>query len=1130
MSASLFVNLTSFQKTFLLSTFLTTFTGCGKTVNKTNTDPAAIFQSSTSEIKDWDLSKLLDDSTLMALKFKGQADYTVKSDPVLLQKYPALLPLVSDLPTTWNLATEIKTRVDAIKNLLDKKNSNGTAIFFERGELNNLMSTARQIEIYRVLFNIGQLLASEIAAVESRLDDKIAALNISYDSRLLELANNTASLSGRVTNLESLVAQNQNDVLILINQTNNNLVAELNKKLDKDNPEYLSALTQIAQNTQDLIELTQTVKSLREEMGQQYATVQEVMLLRGAILALERRSDISEEDIRGILQRLVAVETLSRETHDMSQANKDQIAALTTNFNTFREDTLIRLNLNSNQINQINNQLDVIRADMKTQYDELSNLSRELVANLGAEMQTEFAKINADILELNYKQQNTATYITQITQLVIGQNLNTQVNFPTKESVNALSDFVKAMNRLELEFVAALNPLGVGVDKSYDGVFRTDVMPVCGGNRLADFGNSEGMDSFQFLAQEYVRALIFTPSPDPVYATSAQQRAEIQAIFFNKPGVMPKNSLYNLLLAGATRMTIGSANQTCLETIQTWARRMIYGPSNTANNIRNALLQSPTFVTSVNDLYAKLNLLEPKVITLETFIADQITAVTGSAQALNIQLSADQGTLIVNIASSILDAVNNEFYLKDRQDMYDRIVNATKTLAREDTAMLARIGQIETQIAAINAKIATQDQRLGKLEGAMGQALSLIASMAARLGYNDLKLIAIAAGEDLDVDVNILPDYSPEIAEIQHFFKTDGDSADLCSPNHIGTNSGVKTYYQHGNWNACWINFRGNPATAAGTISNFRFRVFGKGNAFVVDLLNATQTANMLSTGKNVSQVCSAASGNTPTVTSTLRTTFNVNDANLVRIRGGSESAGVFDLLPTQAIKNALVAANGANSTWYGLMFKITPLKILAGVPVVTEAGNSKCYNVQLYSPLVLDFARQGRTRLIDASAGVKFDHDADGHSENTGWFNGEKSALLVFDDGKEKLNGANLFGQSTYISSLNRNAINGFEALAQYDANKDNRIDSNDPIFPKLKLWFDKNTNGIADKGEMVNLNTEVSSISLNFTDVSRSIGFDHGNMVAFKAAFESPKCGTNCKVYDVFFGTGSMSSLVSK
>ena len=58
----------------------------------------------------------------------------------------------------------------------------------------------------------------------------------------------------------------------------------------------------------------------------------------------------------------------------------------------------------------------------------------------------------------------------------------------------------------------------------------------------------------------------------------------------------------------------------------------------------------------------------------------------------------------------------------------------------------------------------------------------------------------------------------------------------------------------------------------------------------------------------------------------------------------------------------------------------------------------------------------------------------------------------------------------------------NGFDALSIYDKNKDGKIDLQDPIFHKLLLWKDKNSNALSEKEELWKASEKIISISLKY------------------------------------------------
>jgi|GEM_PF-1320912 len=87
--------------------------------------------------------------------------------------------------------------------------------------------------------------------------------------------------------------------------------------------------------------------------------------------------------------------------------------------------------------------------------------------------------------------------------------------------------------------------------------------------------------------------------------------------------------------------------------------------------------------------------------------------------------------------------------------------------------------------------------------------------------------------------------------------------------------------------------------------------------------------------------------------------------------------------------------------------------------------------------------------------------------------------------------NGNELFGNHTISNTAygytDKKATNGYEALKAYDPNGDNVIDEKDEIFNKLKIWKDKNSNGITDEGELSSLaDNNIKSIDLNYKEIT--------------------------------------------
>ncbi|TXJ01990.1 MAG: calcium-binding protein, partial [Neisseriales bacterium] len=134
----------------------------------------------------------------------------------------------------------------------------------------------------------------------------------------------------------------------------------------------------------------------------------------------------------------------------------------------------------------------------------------------------------------------------------------------------------------------------------------------------------------------------------------------------------------------------------------------------------------------------------------------------------------------------------------------------------------------------------------------------------------------------------------------------------------------------------------------------------------------------------------------------------------------------------------------------------------------------------QQYDPLALDLNGSGKVETVGLSAGVLFDHDADGVKTGTGWV-ASGDGLVVRDINKNGQidSGREIFGDNTILSN-GQKAKDAFEAIADLDANKDGKVDAKDAAFSELKVWQDKNQNGISEASELKTL-TELGITSIS-------------------------------------------------
>lgn len=172
--------------------------------------------------------------------------------------------------------------------------------------------------------------------------------------------------------------------------------------------------------------------------------------------------------------------------------------------------------------------------------------------------------------------------------------------------------------------------------------------------------------------------------------------------------------------------------------------------------------------------------------------------------------------------------------------------------------------------------------------------------------------------------------------------------------------------------------------------------------------------------------------------------------------------------------------------------------------------------DLAIASPLVLDYDQSG-IETVSIKNGIRFDHDRDGHKELSGWVKGSSPFLALDRNSDGSITSGNeLFGSNTLLSNGSP-AANGFEALKEYDQNRDGVIDSRDGVFSKLLLWFDKNQNGVSETAELLPLNrSKVTGISVKYTNVNEED--EYGNFTRQRGVFSLLGSGLGT-ILDIWF-----------
>ena len=183
-------------------------------------------------------------------------------------------------------------------------------------------------------------------------------------------------------------------------------------------------------------------------------------------------------------------------------------------------------------------------------------------------------------------------------------------------------------------------------------------------------------------------------------------------------------------------------------------------------------------------------------------------------------------------------------------------------------------------------------------------------------------------------------------------------------------------------------------------------------------------------------------------------------------------------------------------------------------------------------SPILLDLDGDGVIKTLGTDAGIHFDHDGNGFKELSGWVAQGDGVLMLDRDLDDILdNGSELFGNFTPLAN-GMLAVNGFQALAQFDSNGDGKIDASDPIWSQLKVWQhdpEATDTGDPDSSGIFKTLDELGIQSINTGYADTNITDANGNTIKQVGSFTKSD-GTTGAASDVYFQVDNMNTIANE
>lgn len=792
-----------------------------------------------------------------------------------------------------------------------------------------------------------------------------------------------------------------------------------------------------------------------------------------------------------------------------------QIAKLRVDFEAEKSSVADRFGLLREELDQ---KIDVVKRSTEERFLEVGRSMAGLSSGSGGEIAQELAQRSAGLAALNQQSAMKRELLLQSIADAMGKSRDI-----AKASLAGLDDDTlsllssgMAVSSFDIltEMFKTLNPLQNN-RPFYDLDLQNKISGVCAGFiKNTPFTNVVGRDSHEILAMYYLKSVLLG---------DRSSNTSYNRIYFGKEGIVKSAQLPQAVVAGSFDFRADpsvAVPAACLAGLDAWAKDMLQ--SNAQFDIyRTKLAENVTLqrlVSLLNDdakrLMANLGSIEALIVSTPGVDASKLpqSMLTVGNRLLEAAIAHRMFNLANNDVESLI-AIQREMSRDNGfQSKFDNyLLTYRDSMAQFKAGQQDLAAKFAADMQAIKAAQGAQVAELAKMKDAMGYVYALAQTDPLASDALKKKIQAVASVDTTINELikaindsgrttgNVENPFDPVIKAIRHVssgnmtcFGAAPTAGQLPSGNAFigGWGEGDQAWWTGSN--NCAINFRMTTAFKDLVV----YRVWG--------------SAHKIS-------YRSTQGGAAPTVVDFRQP---ASTSPMRKIIAGGFATGVFDA----QIPGLLNPWVGSGAYQAGVS-EFTPIYV--SNTGVEKRGTPVVYTMTMYSPLVLDFVNIGAPILTNpAESNVQFDITATGIKDTVGWISGRQGALLALDlNNNNRIDdGSELFGEFTKIKADGRRAKHGYEALAQYDDNKDGKIDAQDKIYSSLKLWFDNNHNGKAEKGELVTLaDRKVTALSVDFKDMPKERQNMQDNKALYTAKFFGPEqCGTaGCNSYDVYFGT---------